>query len=331
MVVSTNGGSPNHAFLSRIFHQKTIQLMGYLHDFGNLVICMYQWFGLSEILQETIDVPIRELGFSCKLARKPIHWLKPLPIAYGTIDNDSCFCRLIAELKPKMARETQKPCSKRKCHFITGEERDSQNRLWYNMIVPNELGSTTPYIYKYIYILHNIQSSRNNTFEHCSHGPQNFDGCGLAPSRKGCGGKSQSCSKSPFDGLWIHRVLPMGIQRTETKVSWRFDRDRMGYIIHGICATSNMIYPVPFHSTQCFFRMAAEPNREPANRTNKNRTVIEPNGHGRNRTGKRWNRTVMEPNRQCRNRTGKRWNLTLKQNKRKRTYHACKTPSRKEK
>lgn len=152
MVVSTNGGSPNHAFLSRIFHQKTIQLMGYLHDFGNLVICMYQWFGLSEILQETIDVPIRELGFSCKLARKPIHWLKPLPIAYGTIDNDSCFCRLIAELKPKMARETQKPCSKRKCHFITGEERDSQNRLWYNMIVPNELGSTTPYIYKYIYI-----------------------------------------------------------------------------------------------------------------------------------------------------------------------------------
>ena len=34
---------------------------------------IYQWIGLRENLQETIDFPIFYMGFSCKFSLKPIH------------------------------------------------------------------------------------------------------------------------------------------------------------------------------------------------------------------------------------------------------------------
>ena len=34
----------------------------------------YQWIGLRENLQETIDFPIKLMGLSCKIPLNPIHW-----------------------------------------------------------------------------------------------------------------------------------------------------------------------------------------------------------------------------------------------------------------
>ena len=37
------------------------------------------WIGLREMLQETIDFPMKIMGLSCKFSLKPIHWVKTPP------------------------------------------------------------------------------------------------------------------------------------------------------------------------------------------------------------------------------------------------------------
>ena len=54
---------------------------------------LYQWIGLREHLQETIDFPMISMGFSCKFSLHPIHFFTALFFPFLPRLYSDCSCR----------------------------------------------------------------------------------------------------------------------------------------------------------------------------------------------------------------------------------------------